>query len=68
MDKEYPEMCTSTQASVAAVYFYESDYLPDRYKNSLFVGDYSKARALDSRVPKSKGRVDEEDIFLRVQR
>ncbi|CAM9670320.1 unnamed protein product, partial [Sphacelaria rigidula] len=42
VDEEYPRMCTNTMASVSAVHFYEANYLPDRYEDALFVGDYSK--------------------------
>lgn len=42
LDEEYPGMCTNTMAAVSAVHFYEANYLPERYENGLFVGDYSK--------------------------
>lgn len=47
VDEEYPDMCANTQASVSAVHFYEANHLPERYKNTLFVGDYSKVRKGD---------------------
>lgn len=51
IDEEYPDICASIQASVSSVYFYEAEQLPERYRNSLFVGDYSKVGIVTRILP-----------------
>jgi len=44
IDSEYPDMCTTTLASVTALHIYQGSYLPDRYSNVLLVGDFAKVQ------------------------